>query len=84
MRKHMAEKRRLSSIFCKWCVSKGVKHTQECPSKKEGFDESTPPLTDEERNTIIKQKNEARNKGKNITTQHTTAEGELHGDVSKV
>ena len=80
-----AEQTRKSLTFCEWCISKATRHTQICPTKQEGFDaETTPKLTLEERNNLIKQKDEAINKGKGVNSKPVAAKGELHGDDNKV
>lgn len=80
-----AEQTRKSVTFCEWCISKATRHTQICPTKQEGFDaETTPKLTLEERNNLIKQKDEAINKGKGVNSKPVAAEGKLHGDDNKV
>ena len=44
-------------IFCKFCISKAVRHTKDCPTRKEGFNKETAHvLTDEERESLIKEK----------------------------
>lgn len=80
-----AEQTRKSATFCEWCISKATRHTQICPTKQEGFNaETTPKLTLEERNNLIKQKDEAINKGKGVNSKPIASEGELHGDDNKV
>lgn len=79
-RKWRAEQTRLEAIFCDYCISKAVRHTKECKTREEGFSEATPKLTKEERENLIKQKDEPTNQGKTLNTQLVATEGELHGD----
>lgn len=80
-----AEQTRKSLTFCEWCISKATRHTQICPTKQEGFDaETTPKLTLEERNNLIKQKDEPINKGTSVNPKSVATKGELHGDDNKV
>lgn len=56
-----AEQDRKSSIFCPFCISKAVRHSNNCPTRKEGFDPSTAhELTKDEREQLISQKNESK------------------------
>lgn len=52
-----------ASVFCQWCISKGVRHTNDCPTRSEGFDPETVPfLTSSDRENLIQQKNESQSK----------------------
>lgn len=81
MRKWREEQLIKAKLFCDWCISKATRHTNECPTKTEGFDPETfPKLTLDERESLTKQKDEARRKRTGNNTQSTPEEGGLHDD----
>ena len=62
MKAYREEQVRLAQIFCDWCVSKAVRNLKDCPTKLADFiPENTPKLTKEDREILIKQKNETLN-----------------------
>lgn len=79
------EQKRLSAIFCHWCISKGNRHTSDCLTRNEDFDEATTPkLTKEERDQLLKQKDEPINKTSNRVAQSPSTTGKLRNNDHQV
>lgn len=78
------EQNRLAEIFCHWCISKGNRHTGDCLTRNEDFDpETTPKLTKEERDQLLKQKDETINKTSARPSQPASSKGKLDNNDGK-
>jgi hypothetical protein len=57
MKKVREKLNREKEIFCKFCISKAIRHTKDCPTRQEGFDKETAhALTEEEREKLTQEK----------------------------
>jgi hypothetical protein len=78
IKKVREKERKEKEAFCMWCISKSMRHMKNCPTRLPDFDPNTyPKLTVEERDELIRLREEEENKSNIVKIQTEEVKEEI-------